>query len=556
MSANDTSHDVLDKSTKSQTAASPPPQSLPQSPGPKDSWLAWVRRSWPTVAVFALLGGLAYYGHATGWTIPKFYELIGKGTEANEDWCKEHGVPESICVECNEALLPKMKSAWCSKHGIHDCPFERPEIAQLPEPPKISQADLDRAQRALDLKPRPDNSQKCKLHLRRIQLASQEAMDNMGIDVRPVTEAPIVEIVAASGEITFEGPRVAPIFTAVAGRVWHVADKGQVGSKVKRGDVLAVVDSMEVGKAKAEFLQAYAQFELRNKTLEMLNSLGQQGSVGLARQMEADTAAREARIRLLTAQQALLNLGLPARVDEVKGLTPEELSKRLIFLGLPDDLTKKLDHRMTTANLIPILASRDGVVSASKVVPGEMVDPSKTLFVVSDTSQMWLILNVRGEDVKYLRRRNVETGAPGQLVRFHPDGSDQEVAGELVWISNAVDEKTRTVQVRVNVPNPEGKLLANTFGTGRIVLREEKNAVVVPNEALHWEKDCHVVFVRDKNFLSEGAPKVFHVRTVRPGVKNGHKTEIIAGLLPGEVIATKNSAILRAELLKNSLGEG
>ena len=65
-----------------------------------------------------------------------------------------------------------------------------------------------------------------------------------------------------------------------------------------------------------------------------------------------------------------------------------------------------------------------------------------------------------------------------------------------------------------------------------------------------------MVFVRDKNFLNEGAPKVFHVRTVRPGVQNGPYTEIIAGLLPGEVIATQNSAVLRAELLKNNLGEG
>src|SRR5205807_1394832 len=122
--------------------------------------------------------------------------------------------------------------------------------------------------------------------------------------VRPVFEGPIVETISASGEIAFEGPRVAPIFTPVAGRVWHITDKGQIGAKVKRGDVLAVVDSMEVGKAKAEFLQAHAQFELRSKTVGNLNSLGQQGAVPFARQLEADTAMREAQIRLLTAQQS------------------------------------------------------------------------------------------------------------------------------------------------------------------------------------------------------------------------------------------------------------
>ena len=106
-------------------------------------------------------------------------------------------------------------------------------------------------------------------------------------------------------------------------------------------------------------------------------------------------------------------------------------------------------------------------------------------------------------------------------MKFRPDGSKTDVNGELIWKSTQVDEKTRTVQFRAELPNPDGSLLANTFGTGHIVLREEKKAVVVPNEAVHWEGDCHVVFVRDKNFSREGAPKVFHVRTVRPGVKNG-----------------------------------
>jgi cobalt-zinc-cadmium efflux system membrane fusion protein len=141
-------------------------------------------------------------------------------------------------------------------------------------------------------------------------------------------------------------------------------------------------------------------------------------------------------------------------------------------------------------------------------------------------------------------------------VRFRPEGRDQEVAGELVWKSTSVDDTTRTVQFRAELPNADGSLLANTFGTGQIILREEKQSTVVPNEAVHWEGDCHIVFVRDKDFLDEGAPKVFHVRSVRPGVKNGSHTEIIAGILPGEVVATRNSATLRAQLLKNNLGAG
>ncbi len=94
---------------------------------------------------------------------------------------------------------------------------------------------------------------------------------------------------------------------------------------------------------------------------------------------------------------------------------------------------------------------------------------------------------------------------------------------------------------------------ANTFGTGKIVLRDEPKSIVVPSEAIHWDGKCNVVFVRDKNFFKPDAPKVFYVRSVRLGVKDGDNTEIIAGVLPGEVIASKNSVVLEAQLLKSSM---
>ena len=86
--------------------------------------------------------------------------------------------------------------------------------------------------------------------------------------------------------------------------------------------------------------------------------------------------------------------------------------------------------------------------------------------------------------------------------------------------------------------------------------RVAKSAIVVPTEAVHWDGACHVVFVRDKNYFQPDAPKFFHVRVVRPGVKDGETTEIIAGLLPGEVVASRNSVVLAAQLLKANLGAG
>ena len=209
-----------------------------------------------------------------------------------------------------------------------------------------------------------------------------------------------------------------------------------------------------------------------------------------------------------------------------------------------------LDQTPTTSNLIPVRSPLDGVVIGRNVVEGEVIDPKTALFSVADTSRLWLTLNVRQEDAKYL--------SLGQPVLFHSSDSkdEQEMKGSLSWISTAADEQTRTVKVRVDLPNAGSRLKANTFGTGRIVLREEPKAIVVPSESIHWDGSCYVVFVRDKNYLKPNAPKFFHVRSVRPGVKQGETTEIIVGLLPGEVIAAKNSVVLEAQLLKSNLGAG
>jgi cobalt-zinc-cadmium efflux system membrane fusion protein len=296
-------------------------------------------------------------------------------------------------------------------------------------------------------------------------------------------------------------------------------------------------------------LQSIAQVRLKQASYDRLKSIDD-GAIALRQLREADTALQEAKIRQHGAQQALVNLGLPVRVEDFVGLDTNEIARRIHFLGLPEEIVSGLDASAITSNLFPIRSSLDGIIIERHVVPGEVVDTSTILFAVADISRMWLTLNVREDDAKYV--------SLGQAVLFRPNGTsnDSEIRGAVSWISTSADDQTRTVKLRVELPNSDGRLRANTFGTGRIVLREESKSVVVPSEAVHWDGSCHVVFVRDKNYHNAGSPKFFHVRSVRPGVKEDGTTEIIAGLLAGEVIAGKNSVVLEAQLLKSNLGAG
>jgi len=506
--------------------------------------LTGVFRVLPTLLVIAALASLGYFGHHHGWQIPKFSELTGNGNVIGVAWCDEHGVPEEICIACNAELMPKgTLHGWCKEHGVHECVLDHPELMQLSEIPTITPLDFDRAARAIALRPRTKNDPGCKMHLRRIQFPSIAAVDKAGIVIGLVDRGPIVETVSATGEIIYDPTRVARLASRAAGTVWRV-DKN-IGDRVQSGDVLAIVDAAEVGQTKAELLQAVSQLQLHDKTLKRLTGLGD--VVAGSRVLEAEAARSEAEASVRKSVQSLQNLGLPIALEDVSGLTDDQLSKRLHFLGLPEQGVAALDPRRSTANLIPLVAPRDGVVMARDVVAGEVIGTDRMLFTVGDTSRMWLVLNVPLEEAQHV--------LVGQQVVFRPDGDDHAHTGKLTWVSSDVDAETRTVKVRGELLNDDAHLRNETFGAGEIVLRDEPDAIIVPSSAVHWEGCCHVVFVRDQDYFTSPY-KVFHTRSVRPGVVHGDTTEMIAGLWPGEVVVTQGSGVLRAELLKGNLGAG
>jgi cobalt-zinc-cadmium efflux system membrane fusion protein len=182
------------------------------------------------------------------------------------------------------------------------------------------------------------------------------------------------------------------------------------------------------------------------------------------------------------------------------------------------------------------------VVISRDAVAGEMADPSKPIFVVADISTMWVVADVGQEDARRL--------ALGQDVVFRSnDNGDEPVGGTLAWMSTAVDDKTRTLRVRAEVANKDGRLLAHTFGKARITFRKTEKAVVVPDEAVQWEGCCHIVFVR----LTDD---IFQPRKVKLGVKQAGFTEVLIGVLPGEVVTTAGSHVLKSEVLRGNLGAG
>ena len=546
----------------------------------------------PTVLAFAAIGGIAYWGHHTGWKAPKFSALAST-TEAaqKEDWCEEHAVAESTCIKCHPELvgantkdwcpehgLPESKCTlchpellttgvagdWCPEHGIPEssCTLCHPEIAvkgEAPASPTGTKVVLDpaaatqpspapvrtavaaaSAPAATQTSPAASASQKkdpktCQTHNFRVQFASADAVRKAGVSLAQVVERPMTTSLTANAEADYDRRNYAQLSSPVPARVWRV--EKEVGQPVKKGEVLALLDAAEVGKLKAEFLTAVAEQDLHNKTLRRLRSSAESGFKTDAQLQEGEAAVKVAGIRVFNAQQSLVNLGLSNAVEDI----PND-RRKMQFLGLPEAITESLDPKTTTANLLPLLAPFDGVVIERQAVVGEVVETSKPLYAVADTSRMWVNADVTSADARRIKI--------GQQVTFRPDGTpDQAATGTVSWISTAVDDETRTRRVRAIVDNADGELPAQTFGKAQITIREKPSVIAVPNEAVQWEGCCHVVFVR----LTD---EIFQTRKVKLGTKANGFTEVSIGVVPGEVVASAGSHVLKSEILKSALGAG
>lgn len=532
---------------------------------PLSGSLRFVTRGLPTALVLGLLAAVGYWGHKTGWKAPKWAELVGEKAAVTEDWCiahnvpnsrcivchpelagesaadwcTEHGVPESKCVQCHPEILTSGKAAdWCVEHGVPEsgCTLCHPEIAVMSELAVNSDRTVTTEAGAEPAK----NPTTCQTHLLRVQFASKEAVDKAGIKLALVQERAMPAVISVPGEVRYVQPATARCSSKVVGALWRV-EKLQ-GDTVKQGDILALVDSIEVGRAKVELLAALAALDTKEMTLKRIQTSASEGFRMQTEVLEADSSFKEARVRVFAAQQTFINLGVPVRNEDFAGLADEALAARVRGLGVPESLLESLKDDPRAANLTAVLSPIDGTVIEVNTTRGDVIDSEKTLFVVVDVSRMWVVLAVNPEEVSRLKL--------GQKVEFAPDGApDEPVSGEISWIATAMDEVTRTVEVRAEVSNQEGRLRAGAFGRGRVLVRATEKGTAVPETAVNWEGCCFVTFVR----LTD---EIFQTRKVNLGSRSSGYREVLAGLSPGEAVVTEGSHVLKSDILRNQLGAG
>ena len=309
-----------------------------------------------------------------------------------------------------------------------------------------------------------------------------------------------------NARISVDEAVTARVFTPLAGRV--VALHAELGDKVKKGAPLATLDSPDFGTAVSDVAKAEADAARKNSQLARSKILFD-GEVLARRDFEsAEADARAARAEVERARLRLANV-VPAGA-RVEG------------------------QRMV------LRAPMDGVVADRQVNPGTEVQPGSAnpLFVVSDLSRLWLLIDLPEKEVATLK--------PGQPVVVGVDAwPEARFTATVERISPLLDPATRRVQVRASLPNPDGRLRPEMFARVSVASEGGLKAVRLPLAALVSEGLYAVVFV-------EGKPGEFIKRRVAIARQDSEfaylKAGAEGGVAAGEKVVVKGALLLNAEL--------
>ena len=340
-----------------------------------------------------------------------------------------------------------------------------------------------------------------------------EVQRKNGVTVAVAKKVRLGGVISATGKLEANADRIAHVSPRIPGKI--VAVETSLGDNVASGQVMAVIDSVELGEALNRYHQSRTRLVLVEKNMERIKTL-----------VEKKIAARKDIHQAETDYQTTLT---ELHTDE----------ERLLLYGLaPADL-EGVNHKKP---LLPVRSPIAGVVTEKHAIVGELADPSKSLYTVADLSTVWVLVDINEKDLAKVR--------PGQsavvTVGAYPE---LKFRGRITYIADLVDETTRTVKARVEVQNPGRKLKPVMFATVELTLTADGPPVLaVPAEAVQELEGKKVLFVTEDG-------KEFLPRAIQLDLASGGMVEVTGGLAEGQRYAVKGTFLLKAELMKGELGE-
>jgi len=345
---------------------------------------------------------------------------------------------------------------------------------------------------------------------------SPEATLRAGIRVETVRAVPVSQLLVAPAELQPNGDRIARVGPRVTGRIARVI--ALLGEKVKAGQPLATIRSPEAAELAADLYSARATEAVARRSAARERVL-------FEHRISAQREVLEAEATLARAEAAV-------RAAEA----------RLAAIGFN---TEGLDARAGDP-IVTLTGPIGGTIIERTATSDAPVGPDSVLFVIADLRTLWLTVRVPETSIEAIRT--------GQTVKVQVAAfPDRPVEGRIGYIAPVVASDTRTVDVRLEVPNAGGEFRPGMSATAQFDLPDRERPgqdvrVLVPRTAVQELNGASVVFV-------PAGERRFEARRVTVGSTYGTDVEILSGAKVGDRIVVYGAFTLKAQSVRGSAAE-
>ena len=348
---------------------------------------------------------------------------------------------------------------------------------------------------------------------------TDEQKQAIGIKVEPASSGKLHSELTLTGELMLNEDAVAHIIPRVNGVAVKV--NYTFGDTVKKGDVLAVLESAELGESFAEYMVSRKNYERKRKLYEEKIASQNDYLEALNRfeQVIADLYIKLGKEKYLEASEMYEARYMPKSNDQAKALP---ITNSLSFV---ESTTR---YEITT----PI----SGTIIEKHITRGEKVGEDVNVFTIVDLNTVWVNLKVPARDISLIY--------PGMSVVVESHDS-LKTEGEVSMISPIVDADTRAATARVVVDNHQGQWMPGAFVTGSIRVSDKNLPLVIPRNAVQNFEGKNIVFLADDHG--------FRQVPVVSGRHDRENVEILSGLQVGQQIVTQGAFELKAILLTSGM---